>query len=153
MHGTDPTADLPGVHPALAKHTGFLLSRAGIMAQKQFAGQLESLDVSLRAWGALNVLDHEGEITQHALGLCTRADPSTVVAIIDELEAKGLVERRRHPSDRRAHALHVTDAGRKTLVKGRKLARAAQEGLLAPLSEQERVQLHALLLKLAVPSV
>jgi DNA-binding MarR family transcriptional regulator len=144
-----PQAGPPKVHAALAKHTGFLLSRAGMIAQRRFAAQLESIGMNLRMWGALNVLDHEGEITQHALGVCVGADPSTVVATVDELEAKGLVERRRHPSDRRAHALHVTERGRETLAEGRRLAARAQQELLAPLDGEEREQLHGLLTKLA----
>ena len=72
-----------------------------------------------------------------------------MVATIDELEARGLVERRRNPQDRRAHALYITDEGRRTLKQGRKVARRAQEELLAPLSPQERRQLHELLLRLA----
>jgi DNA-binding MarR family transcriptional regulator len=76
-------------------------------------------------------------------------DPSSMVATIDELEAHGLVERRRHPQDRRAHALHVTVKGKRTLAQGRTLARCAQDDLLAPLDREERAQLHALLLRLA----
>ena len=148
MGGTDTPVASAGVHASLAQHTAILLSRLGVLAQKRVAAELESIDLSPRLWGALNVLDSEGEITQHALGACTGADPSTVVATVDELEARGLVERRRHPSDRRAHALHVTAAGRATLSQGRKLAGAAQAELLAPLSSTEREQLQALLLKL-----
>jgi DNA-binding MarR family transcriptional regulator len=103
-------------------------------------------------WGVLNVLEVEGEITQHALGKCVGSDPSSMVSTIDELEARGLVERRRHPSDRRAHALHVTELGRTTLAQGRKLAAQAQEDLLAPLNDDERKQLHDLLLRLALAS-
>jgi DNA-binding MarR family transcriptional regulator len=75
-------------------------------------------------------------------------DPSSMVSTIDELEARGLVERRSHPTDRRAHALHVTPAGRRTLAAGRKLAKGAQADLLAPLDDAERAQLHELLLRL-----
>ncbi len=96
------------------------------------------------------MLDQEGVITQHALCKCMGMDPSSMVATIDELEDKGLVERRRNPQDRRAHALHVTAAGRKTLSDGRKLARRAQDELLAPLDSAERAQLHELLLRLVV---
>ena len=140
---------IPGVHSALVRHTGFLLARLGMVASKRFATQMETIGLSPRTWGALNVLDHEGEITQHALGRCIGADPSTIVAMVDELERAGLVERRRHPSDRRAHALHVTDAGRKTLASGRALAVEAQNDLLSALDAKEREQLHELLLKLA----
>jgi DNA-binding MarR family transcriptional regulator len=147
---TDTSRGVLGVHPALARHTGFLLSRLGTRSQKLFAGRLETTGLSLRMFGALNVLDAEGEITQHALGRCTGHDPSTVVATIDELEERGLVERRRHPTDRRAHALHLTDTGRSMLAEGRGLADAAQEDLLAPLNHEEREQLHAMLLRLAL---
>jgi DNA-binding MarR family transcriptional regulator len=73
-----------------------------------------------------------------------------MVATIDDLEARGLVERRPHPSDRRAHALHITDEGREVLGRGRQLSRQAQEDLLAPLSREERKLLHDLLLRLAL---
>jgi DNA-binding MarR family transcriptional regulator len=151
-NATDPYPGPPVLHNALAKHTGFLLSRMGLVAQKRFSEHLEQLDLNTRMWGALNVLDAEGAITQHALGKSTGIDPSSMVATIDELEQRGLVERRPHPTDRRAHALHVTDKGRETLASGRKLARHAQEELLAPLSANERQQLHDLLLRLALAS-
>jgi DNA-binding MarR family transcriptional regulator len=147
---TLPVTGPPGVHDALTKHTGFLLSRMGMVATKQFSERLEELGLNTRMWGALNVLDAEGAITQHALGRCTGIDPSSMVATIDELERRGLVERRPHPTDRRAHALHITQPGLQTLANGRKLAREAQDKLLAPLSQKEREQLHGLLLRLAL---
>jgi DNA-binding MarR family transcriptional regulator len=140
----------PGLHAALLRHTGFLISRMGMVAQKQFAERLESLGLTTRMWGVLNVLDAEGAMTQHALGKCVGIDPSSMVSTIDELEEKGLVERRRHPSDRRAHALHLTTKGRQTLTRGREQARRAQDDLLSPLDAEEREQLHALLLRLAL---
>ena len=142
----------PGVHRALVKHTGFLLARMGHVAAKQFSTRLEELGLTTRMWGALNVLDAEGAITQQTLGKCTGIDPSSMVSTIDDLEAAGLVERRQHPSDRRAHALHLTDEGRATLARGRQLARQAQEDLLTPLNADERKQLHDLLLRLALAS-
>jgi DNA-binding MarR family transcriptional regulator len=140
------------VHNALMNYTGFLISRMGLVAAKRFGERLESLGLTTRMWGALNVLAAEGAITQHALCKSIGMDPSSMVSTIDELEARGLVERRRHPTDRRAHALHVTDKGRETLARGREIARSAQEELLAPLNEEERAQLHSLLLRLALAS-
>lgn len=147
---TDPRSGAPGLHAALVRNTGYLLSRLGFYASRQFAQRLESLGLTPRMWGALNVLDHEGEVSQQQLGKAIGMDPSSMVAAIDELEAKGWVERRRHPSDRRAHALHITEAGRETLTRGRRLAGGAQEQLLAPLDPTERAQLHELLLRLAL---
>jgi DNA-binding MarR family transcriptional regulator len=147
---SEELSEPPAVHRALAKHTGFLLSKMGTVAQRRFTARIATLGLNVRMWGALNVLDAEGAMSQHQLGRCVGIDPSSMVSTIDELEAAGLVERHRHPSDRRAHALHVTDRGRETLAAGRKLARAAQDELLAPLDAAEREQLHALLLRLAV---
>jgi DNA-binding MarR family transcriptional regulator len=140
----------PGLHKVLMRHTGYLMSRMGMVAQKQFAERMDSLGLTPRMWGALNVLEAEGPITQHALGQSVGIDPSSMVSTIDELERQGLVERRRHPSDRRAHALHVTTLGKQTLRQGRELAKKAQADLLSPLSEDEREQLHELLLRLAL---
>jgi DNA-binding MarR family transcriptional regulator len=137
------------LHDALARHTGFLISRMGMVAQKQFSERIAALGLTPRMWGALDVLNSEGEISQHALCKGIGMDPSSMVATIDELEAHGLVERRRHPQDRRAHALHVTAKGKRTLTQGRALARSAQDDLLSPLDREERAQLHALLLRLA----
>ena len=148
--GESSTTPAGGLHSALLRHTGFLISRMGMVAQRQFAERMEALGLTPRMWGALNVLEAEGAITQHALGKCVGSDPSSMVSTIDELEARGLVERRRHPSDRRAHALHVTTKGRQTLARGRELAKQAQADLLEPLGEEERAQLHDLLLRIAL---
>jgi DNA-binding MarR family transcriptional regulator len=135
----------PSLHAALMRHTGYLLSRAGASGQRQFAERLATLGLTPRTWGAMNVLDAEGPTTQHAIGRLTGVDPSSMVAAIDELEERGLVQRRPHPTDRRAHELHITDAGHETLRRGRELAAQAQADLLAPLSEAEREQLHDML--------
>jgi DNA-binding MarR family transcriptional regulator len=139
----------PGLHASLVRHTGYLLSRMGFWAQRQFSIRMEELGLTPRMWGALNVLAAEGPVTQQELGKSIGMDPSTMVATIDELESQGLVERRRHPSDRRAYALQMTEEGRDRLARGRELAAQAQSQLLAPLSEDERGVLHDLLLRLA----
>src|SRR5438309_1568254 len=135
----------PGLHAALVRHTGYLISRVGFYAQRQFSARIEQLGLTPRMWGALNVLDAEGAISQQELGKSIGMDPSTMVSTIDELESRGLVQRRSHPTDRRAHALHLTDEGRDTLKRGRALAAQAQNELLAPLDAKERKLLHHLL--------
>jgi DNA-binding MarR family transcriptional regulator len=139
----------PGMHAALVRNTGYLVSRVGWFASRRFGERLATLGLTTRMWGLLNVLDAEEAVTQQQLGRAIGMDPSSMVSTIDELEAKGFVERRRHPTDRRAHALYLTDAGRETLGRGRVLAREAQEELLGPLSADERRQLHDLLLRMA----
>jgi DNA-binding MarR family transcriptional regulator len=145
----DPHTGAPGLHSALVRHTGYLLSRMGWFASRRFSERLQSLGLTPRMWGALNVLEAESLISQQGLGRAIGMDPSSMVGTIDELESLGLVERRPNPSDRRAHALYMTEAGRRTLAAGRRQSKLAQEELLAPLSESERTQLHNLLLRLA----
>jgi DNA-binding MarR family transcriptional regulator len=144
---SDPEPAFP--HPALARNTGFLISAIGAKAQRYFAEAMTQIGLTPRMWGALNVLDAEGPISQQGLGRSIGMDPSSMVAAIDELEAKGLVQRRRDPHDRRAYALHITETGTESLAQGRRLARAAEEELLAGLTADERAQLHALLLRVA----
>jgi DNA-binding MarR family transcriptional regulator len=138
----------PAVPEALTRYTGFLLSKMGTIAQKRFSSRLEALELTPRMWGTLNMLEAAAPITQHGLCKHTGMDPSSMVATIDDLEKQGLVERRAHPSDRRAYALHVTDAGRETLSRGRDVVQEVQDELLAPLDDAEREQLRSLLLRL-----
>jgi DNA-binding MarR family transcriptional regulator len=145
----DSVPPIPGLHAALMCHTGLLINRIGAVARKRFSERLEALGLNLRMWGVLNVLNAEGSITQHALGKSVGIDPSSMVSTIDELETNGLVERRRHPTDRRAHALHLTARGRDTLNRGRRIAREAQDELLAPLDAEERKELHEMLCRIA----
>ncbi len=142
----------PGMHRVLIKETGFLIARVGLVATKQFSERIAELGLTTRMWGALNVLDAEGPNTQQFLGRCAGIDPSSMVATVDDLEARGLVERRPHPSDRRAHALHITEQGREVLTRARGVAQKAQNELLAPLSAEERQDLHELLMRLATTS-
>jgi DNA-binding MarR family transcriptional regulator len=56
-------------------------------------------------------------LTQQACGVALQVPASRMVALVDDLEERGLIERRTNPSDRRARALHVTPAGRRLVTK------------------------------------
>jgi small ligand-binding sensory domain FIST len=73
----------------------------------------------------------------------------TAITELDELEQRALIERRRDPNDRRRHLVQLTADGKKTLKRLRALSRRLEDEFLAPLSDAERAQLHALLLRLA----
>lgn len=144
--------DAAKLHAALTRNTGFLISWMGLVASKHFGERIGSIGLSTRMWGVLNVLDAEGPVSQGALCAAVNMDPSSMVSTIDQLEAQELVERRRHPSDRRAYALHITERGHETIARARELQREAQKELLSPLTEAESAQLRELLLKLAAAS-
>ena len=68
---------------------------------------------------------------------------------LDELEERGLTERRRNPSDRRHHALHLTDDGTRLMAQLGQIGAAHEDDICAPLNAAERAQLHGLLAQIA----
>jgi DNA-binding MarR family transcriptional regulator len=75
--------------------------------------------------------------------------PSRLVVVVDELESKGLIERRSDPEDRRTHALHLTEAGAATLAAIHEIAREHEAALCAGLAPEEKEQLRRLLSRIA----
>lgn len=134
--------------PALVDRTGFLLGKLGWTCGKRFAASLEPFGMRPKHVSVLDFLALSGDSSQQALCEGLRIDPSTMVALVDEIERRGLAVRRRNPLDRRAHAVHLTDAGRRVLEQARAAADGVEEGLLAALAPEERATLHALLKRL-----
>jgi DNA-binding MarR family transcriptional regulator len=133
----------------LASAPGFLLSWNGQRIALEFATALEPLGLRPPHFGVMTLIDaHPGSAQQE---LVTRSliDPSSMVAVIDELEQMGLAERRRHPDDRRKHAVHLTARGRRTLQTARAAAMRMAQDVFAPLDASELETLRRLLRKLA----
>src|SRR5437667_9989917 len=96
----------------LAQHTGFLLTWAGHRQGRRMIAALEPLGLHPRHFGVLNLIDAEPGVTQQELVTGSSIDPSSMVAVVDELEEAGLAERRSHPTDRRKRAVYLTARGR-----------------------------------------
>lgn len=126
---------------------GFLLSQVGIYASRRFAQRIAALDLHPPLFRLLNVVDAAEGQSQQAIGEAIQAPASRMVAIVDELEQRGLVERRPHPSDRRIRALYLTGEGRKLLARGRKIAMEHEEELTRGMGAADRKHLIALLQK------
>jgi DNA-binding MarR family transcriptional regulator len=133
----------------LASAAPFLLSWNGQRTAHMFATRLEPLGLRPPHFGVMTLIDARPGSTQQELVDRSMIDPSSMVAVIDELEAGGLAERRAHPTDRRKRAVHLTPQGRRKLARAREVAAQTGEDVLAPLSERERETLRALLRKLA----
>jgi DNA-binding MarR family transcriptional regulator len=127
----------------------FLLSQVGAHASAKFAERLEPLGLKPPHVGILRVIEQSDGLSQQALGEKLGMFPSRLVAILDELEERGLVERRDSPSDRRSYALYLTGAGREVLERIVCVGREHQDALCAALDETERAQLTGLLARIA----
>ena len=127
----------------------FLLAQIGAYAAARFAERLAPFGLTPAHAGILRILGQQDDIPQRALSERLQTFPSRLVLLLDELEKKGLVERHESPSDRRAHALRLTAAGRAQLAAIGRAGREHQEDLCAGLTEGERSQLQRLLEKIA----
>jgi DNA-binding MarR family transcriptional regulator len=139
-----PADERPGVGSV-----SFLLSQLGFQSSRGFKERLAPLEIEPYHFGVLRHVAFAEGSSQQALGEALRIAPSRMVALIDELEERGLVERRANPSDRRAHALHLTPAGRKLLDKAWKVALEHEKQVSEALEPAEREQLLTLLGRIA----
>jgi DNA-binding MarR family transcriptional regulator len=133
----------------LLASTSFLLKRLGFAAKEQAMEAYEQAGLHPYHYAVLIALDESSRETQAAIADALGYDRGQLVGLLDELEERGLVERRRDPKDRRRHIVRMTAEGKRTLRRLRGLARQLEDDFLAPLNDEERAELHALLLRLA----
>jgi DNA-binding MarR family transcriptional regulator len=140
--------DQPPPEP-LASAPGFLLSWNGRRTSHEFAQALEPLGLRPPHFGVMTLISSDPGLTQQELAERSLIDPSSMVAVVDELEELGYAERQTHPGDRRKHAVHLTAGGLKTLERARAAAIKTAKDILAPLDAGEVETLRRLLRKLA----
>jgi MarR family transcriptional regulator, transcriptional regulator for hemolysin len=126
----------------------YLLTHAGHVLSTQMAAAMAEIGLTPRGYC---VLYHalEAERTQIELaGICD-LDKTTMVVTVDELERAGLAERRPSSTDRRARVIAVTEAGRRAVAEGAKIAGRVHRAVLQALPEAEREPLVDALTRLA----
>jgi len=128
----------------------FLLAQIGAHAAARFAERIKTLDLTPAQAGLLRLIMREPGQSQQAVAAKLGTPPSRLVLLVDGLEERGLIERRRDPADRRHYALYLTDAGSRFLLQEIAPVGAAHEDeICAGLAPDERAQLHALLERIA----
>src|SRR2546430_15150564 len=140
---------LPRQPEELVASATFLLKRLGFSAKEQTMKAYEQTGLHPYHHGILTVLGDRSSETQGSIADALGYDRGQLVGLLDELEDRGLVERRRDPNDRRRHLVSLTSDGKRTLQKLRTLSKRIEDEFLAPLSDADRTKLHALLLRLA----
>jgi DNA-binding MarR family transcriptional regulator len=141
-----PAASLP--EELIASPT-FLLKRLGFAAKERGMTAYEPTGLHPYHHAILLVLSEGSRETQGSIADALGYDRGQLVGLLDELEERGLIERKRDPNDRRRHIVKMTSEGKRALGRLRTLARQLEADFLAPLTDAERDQLHGLLLKLA----
>ncbi len=132
------------------RSVGFTISTAGYAIARRFKEILAPLDLEPREFALLRAVAASEGQSQHSVGARLQIPPSRMVAFVDALEHRCLLERRPNPSDRRSHALYLTDAGHELLARAFTLAVEHERDLCAELNAEEREQLLELLQRVAV---
>jgi DNA-binding MarR family transcriptional regulator len=130
------------------RSVGFLISQLGFLSSKRFIEALEPLGIGPRELMLMRFVAASESLSQQALAERLSVPASRMVALIDNLEDAGLVERRPDPDDRRVRWLHLTRKGRGVLDRGSKIAIDYETELCAGINREEREQLIDLLQRL-----
>ena len=126
-----------------------LLMRLGFEVKARAIAELGEEGFTPYHFGVLAMLE-EGECeTQATIADTLRLDRSQLVGLLDSLEERELIERRRDPHDRRRQAVSLTPAGKRMLARLRTIITRLELEFLAPLDPHQREELHGLLLRLA----
>jgi DNA-binding MarR family transcriptional regulator len=126
-----------------------LLKHLGFRVKDRYVEAFESTGVAPSHYGVLVLLEEEPRETQAQIADALGYDRSHLVGILDELEERGLIERRRDPDDRRRHLVSLTPDGKRALREFRVLVDRIDDEFFAPLDDDQRRTLHGLLLALA----
>ena len=138
--------DAKATAPRIAKRWPTLLMiKLGRITTHRFTEALEPLGIRPRHVAALIELRDHGELTQQSLCGRLHLDPTNLVAILNDLERRGLATRRRDPTDRRRHIVEVSRKGLAVIEKSSTAMDRVEQELLEGLDTAEREQLeHAL---------
>jgi DNA-binding MarR family transcriptional regulator len=126
---------------------GHLFRRLHQLAVMRFTAELDETGLTPVQWAALMSTSQNPGLDQSTLSREIYIDTSTIAGVVDRLEARGLIQRRHSPDDRRVRLLYLTDEGAALLKKASPSVVGIQKWLLLPLSVDERAVFTQLMLK------
>src|SRR5438876_1413506 len=144
-----PSPVLPRLPEELVASATFLLKRLGFSIKDQTMKAYEETGLHPYHHGILTVLAERSRETQGAIADALGYDRGQLVGLLDELEERGLVERRRDPNDRRRHIVSLTPDGKQTLRRLRALSGRLEDEFLSPFSDADRTTLNDMIFSLA----
>lgn len=138
----------PGGPPQVSG-VAFLLSQVGARVAERFAARVGELGLTPAQVQVIRLVAQQPGTSQQLLAQRLGVAPSKVVALVDELERRGLVERHRNPDDRRHHALRLGPSAGAELGRIRDAVQQHDAEITAGLTVAERRRLAALLARVA----
>lgn len=126
----------------------YLLNRAGARIAEAFGKEVRPLGATLQMWRVLAALRERDGRRMGDLSQTTSIEVSTLTRLVDNLQKKGLVARRRADQDARVVTLHVTAAGRRLTGRILPIAERYERVALAGFDEREAATLKAALRRL-----
>ena len=135
------------VMEGLADRPGFLIRRAHQISQSVFIEECASLDITSTQFGVLSVLARAGQLDQISIARLLGFDRSTTGMVVKLLEDRALIARMRDASDRRRHALRLTDAGEELRKRAEPLVDRVRKRLTEALPAKEAATLFRLMEK------
>jgi DNA-binding MarR family transcriptional regulator len=124
--------------PPYRRVPAYLIRRLQMISTAIVAEEFEDEDMPVSEWAVLTMIENHPEIDQSRLAEVASIDKTNTGRLVDQLEAKGLVERRPHHSDRRVWMLRCTPLGHKIRKRLRPRALATQDRLLSCLKPADR---------------
>jgi MarR family transcriptional regulator, lower aerobic nicotinate degradation pathway regulator len=124
--------------PPYRRVPAYLIRRLMMISTAIIAEEFEDEDMPVSQWAVLTMIDNHPEIDQSRLAEVVAIDKTNTGRLVDQLEAKGLVDRRPNDSDRRVWMLRCTPLGYKTRKRLRLRALATQDKLLSCLKPADR---------------
>ena len=125
----------------MSRRLGYLLKHAQLQMAELTTKALTPYGINGRELAVLLVLANREPTSQQQAAQRLDIDRTTMVALLDTLEDKGLVSRHPHADDRRRNVVELTDAGQNTLQRAAEASDEAEREFLAPLSPQAAQQL------------
>ena len=134
----------------LLASTLFLLARAGMAIKTRTLDELEKAGFGMYQYSVLALLGEGDRPTQRLIASELGLDRSQLVGVLDGLEERGLIMRRRDPDDRRRHTVSLTPEGKRQLVRIRTMIARLEDSALKALDGESRQALHAALERIVV---
>jgi MarR family transcriptional regulator, transcriptional regulator for hemolysin len=138
-------ATRPSADPPVTEFVGQFFFRLWRATHTRTADALASVGLTPALFALLNVIAAREGAIQQELGSALGIDRSTMVSLVDQLEAAQLAQRRPSATDRRAREVAITPKGRRLLQRARRLISQVEDEVLAGLTADERRELLALL--------